>query len=159
MASGENAALLFMGTHTNRIDGKGRVSVPASFRNTVELRSSKGLILFKSLVDPAIEGMTLERLNRMAAALESFPPFAPERAYFETAIFGGAQALAYDLEGRCSLPKPFLDQVGITTEVAFLGRGSTFQIWEPEALKRRQAESVAALKSGAVTFPTLPAEV
>jgi MraZ protein len=150
---------LFLYTHTNRIDGKGRVSFPAPFRTAVDARNSKGLVIFKSLADPAIEGMTVERLHQMASALESFQPFAPERAYFETAIFGAAQALVYDGEGRCSLPKSLLEQVGITTEVAFLGRGATFQIWEPQALNRRAAESIEAIKTGAVPFPVLPAGI
>jgi MraZ protein len=150
---------LFLNTHTNRIDGKGRVSFPAPFRTAVDSRKSQGLVIFRSLVDPAIEGVTVERLHQMAGALESFPPFAPERAYFETAIFGAAQALVYDGEGRCSLPKSLLDQVGITTEVAFLGRGATFQIWEPQALARRAAESIEAIRGGAVPFPVLPAGV
>jgi MraZ protein len=150
---------LFLSTHTHRIDGKGRVSFPAPFRTAVDSRNSQGLVIFRSLVDPAIEGMTVERLQQMASALESFPPFAPERAYFETAIFGAAQALLYDGEGRCSLPKSLLDQVGITTEVAFLGRGATFQIWEPQALERRRIESIEAIKLGTVPFPVLPAGV
>jgi len=150
---------LFLYTHTNRIDGKGRVSFPAPFRTAVDARNSKGLVIFKSLSDAAIEGMTVERLHQMASALESFQPFAPERAYFETAIFGAAQALVYDGEGRCSLPKTLLEQVGITTEVAFLGRGATFQIWEPQALARRTEESIQAIKTGAVPFPVLPAGV
>ena len=148
---------LFLSTHTNRIDGKGRVSFPAPFRTAVESRKSLGLVIFRSLADPAIEGMTVERLQQMASALESLPPFAPERAYFETAIFGAAQALVYDSEGRCSLPRALLDQVGIGNDVAFLGRGATFQIWEPQALTRRAAESAQAIKAGAVPFPTLPA--
>jgi len=150
---------LFLGTHTNRIDGKGRVSFPASFRSALSERKSQGILLFKSIVDPAIEGITVERLSQMSAALESLPPFAPERAFFETAIFGSAQALQFDGEGRCSIPKVLLEQVGITAEVSFLGRGATFQIWEPAAQAQRTAAAVEALKSGAVSFPTLPASV
>jgi MraZ protein len=150
---------LFLSTYTNRIDGKGRVSFPAPFRNALGERKSQGILLFKSIVDPAIEGITVERLSQMSAALESLPPFAPERAFFETAIFGSAQALQFDSEGRCSIPKALLETVGITTELAFLGRGATFQIWEPQALAQRTAAAVEALKTGAVAFPTLPASV
>jgi MraZ protein len=150
---------LFLSTHVNRIDGKGRVSFPASFRSALAARNSQGVVIFRSPSDQAIEGVTIERMQQMSAALEALSPYAPERAYFETAIFGTAQELQVDREGRCSLPRGLLDQVGIGLEVAFLGRGPTFQIWEPEALTRRTAESAEALKSGAVAFPTLPAGV
>ena len=150
---------LFLNTHTTRIDGKGRVSFPAPFRTAIDVRKSQGVVLFKSLSDPAIEGMTVERLYQMASALESLDTFAPQRAFFETAIFGAAQALVYDSEGRCSLPKSLLEQVGISGEVAFLGRGATFQIWEPQALARRALEAAEAIRTGAVPFPILPAGV
>jgi MraZ protein len=150
---------LFLNTHTNRIDGKGRVSFPAPFRTAIDVRKSQGVVLFKSLSDPAIEGMTVERLYQMASALETLDAFAPQRASFEISIFGAAQALVYDGEGRCSIPKALLEQAGITTEAAFLGRGATFQIWEPGALARRMEEAAQAIKTGAVPFPILPAGV
>ncbi len=150
---------LFLSTHVNRIDGKGRVSFPASFRAALAARNSQGVVIFRSPADTAIEGVTIERMLQMSAALESLSPYAPERAFFETAIFGTAQELVVDREGRCSLPKSLLDQAGIDGEVAFLGRGPTFQIWEPASLARRTAESADALRTGAVAFPTLPAGV
>jgi len=150
---------LFLSTHTNRIDGKGRVSFPAPFRSALSARNSQGVVIFRSLVDAAIEGMTIERLQAMSGALESLPPFAPERALFQTAIFGTAQELLVDKEGRCSLPKPLLEQIGIEGEVAFLGCGATFQIWEPQSLARRTVEAAKALTTGAVAFPVLPAGV
>ena len=150
---------LFLNTHHNRIDVNGRLSFPASFRTAIDQRNSQGVVLFKSLSDPAIEGMTVERLHQMASALESLDPFSPERAAFEISIFGAAQALVYDREGRCSIPKSLLAQAGITGEAAFLGRGATFQIWEPQALAKRMTEAAQAIKTGAVPFPVLPSGV
>ncbi len=147
---------LFLSTHVNRIDGKGRVSFPAAFRGALTARNSQGVVIFRSLADVAIEGMTVERLQQMGAALESLSTFAPERAFLETAMFGAAHELQIDREGRCSLPRSLLDEVGIDSEVAFLGRGSIFQIWEPQALARRRAESAEKIKIGAIPFPTLP---
>ena len=150
---------LFLNTHINRIDGKGRVSFPAPFRTAIDVRKSQGVVLFKSLSDPAIEGMTVERLYQMASALETLDQFAPQRASFEISIFGAAQALVYDGEGRCSIPKSLLEQAGIAGEAAFLGRGATFQIWEPQSLARRMEAAAQAITTGAVAFPTLPAGV
>jgi MraZ protein len=150
---------LFLSTHVNRIDGKGRVSFPAPFRSALTARNSQGVVLFRSPADTAIEGITIERMQQMSAALETLSPFSRDRAFFETAIFGTAQELQVDREGRCSLPRPLLEQVGIVGDVAFLGRGPTFQIWEPQALARRTAESTDALNSGAVAFPILPSGI
>ena len=134
---------LFLSTHTNRIDGKGRVSFPAPFRTAVESRKSLGLVIFRSLTDQAIEGMTVERLQQMASALESLPPFASERAYFETAIFGAAQALVW--RRRRALPRRrrcSTRSVGSALRVAFLGRGATFpRFGNRSALARSAADS------------------
>src|ERR1700757_4730318 len=112
MSSFLNTAL-FLSTHVNRIDGKGRVSFPASFRSALAARNSQGVVIFRSPADAAIEGVTVERMLQMSAALESLSPFSTERAFFETAIFGSSQELIVDREGRCSLPKTLLDEVGI----------------------------------------------
>ncbi len=149
---------LFLSKHVNRIDGKGRVSFPAAFRAALTARNSQGVVIFRSLTDLAIEGMTIERLQQMGASIESLSMFAPERTFLETAMFGAAQELQIDREGRCSPPRALLDEVGIENEVAFLGRGSIFQIWEPLALARRQAEA-EKIKGGAIPFPTLPVGV
>jgi MraZ protein len=146
---------LFLATHVTRIDGKGRVSFPASFRTALAARNSQGVVIYRSPSGAVIEGMTIERMQHMAAGMETLSPNAPERAFFETAIFGTAQFLAIDGEGRCSLPRAMLDAIGIAGDVAFLGRGATFEIWEPRALEARHAEAAEALKSGAIALPTL----
>ena len=146
---------LFMSTHVNRIDGKGRISFPATFRSALVALNSQGVVIFRSPAEPAIEGVTIERMKQMSDALESYPPFDPRRTAIEHGIFGTAQELVIDREGRCSLPKSLLDQIGITTDAAFLGRGSTFQIWEPGALAAEAAKAADALRSGAVSMPVL----
>ena len=152
---------LFLSTHVNRIDGKGRVSFPASFRQAITVGASGGVAIFKSLTHPAIEGVTIERLQQMSAALESMPAFGQEREDFELGIFATAQELQIEKEGRCSLPKSLLEEIGVQyitgAEVAFVGRGHSFQIWEPAALERRKAEAAKSLKARPTPFPILPA--
>jgi MraZ protein len=152
---------LFLATHTNRIDGKGRVSLPAPFRSALAARSSQGVMIYKSPWDSAIEGVTVERMAQMHAGLESLSANDPKRAYFELTIFGTAQNLQLDSEGRCALPKALLEKIGIKAEtgaeIAFLGRGATFQIWEPGKLAAKTEEAAEKLLAGDIAFPTLPA--
>jgi MraZ protein len=151
-------APFFFGTHTSRIDSKGRVSFPASFRAALGDLKSQGVFIYRSPKHTAIDGVTVERLQQMSAALEKLSPMAEERDDFETAIFGTAQLLQFDSEGRCAIPRALLDEVGIGSELAFLGRSRSFQIWEPGALAARKAKSAEAVKTGAVPFPTLSAD-
>ena len=137
---------LFLNTHANRIDGKGRVSFPAPFRTALTTRNSAGVVLFQSLTHPAIEGWPAERMQALSESLDGLDVFSEERAQLATAIFGSAQDLLVDKEGRCSLPKSLCDYAGITSEAAFLGQGETFQIWEPSALAKHAATSIAGVK-------------
>lgn len=158
MSLGLNTAFFF-GTHTNRIDGKGRVSFPAPFRSALATLKSQGVMIYRSPKHRAIEGVTIERMQQLSLALESLSPYAPEREDFATAIFGTAQPLQFDSEGRCVIPRPFLDEIGVTSEVAFLGHSQSFQIWEPGALADRMAKSAEAVRTGAAPFPALPKAV
>jgi MraZ protein len=146
---------MFLSTHATRIDGKGRVSFPAPFRNALTSRGSQGVVLYQSTKFAAIEGVTLERIQQMAAALEKLSPDDPARADFETTIFGTAHELAIDKEGRCSVPRLLLDHAGIDLDLIFLGRGQTFQVWEPQAFAQRKTDAAQSVKSGAVPFPIL----
>jgi DNA-binding transcriptional regulator/RsmH inhibitor MraZ len=50
-----------------------------------------------------------------------------------------------------------LEQVGITGDLVFVGRGETFQIWEPSALARKDGELREKLKTGQIRMPVIPA--
>ena len=134
-----------MSTHFTRIDGKGRVSFPASFRSALAVRNSQGVVIFSSPADAAIEGVTIERMHQMALALESLPQFSKDRTFFQTAIFGASHELQIDREGRCSLPKALLDKAGIGADIVFVGMGATFQVWDPKAFEGRSVESIEAV--------------
>ena len=146
---------LFLSTHTNRIDGKGRVSFPASFRTALATRSSAGVVLFRSLSHPAIEGWPAERMLALSESLDSLDVFSAERSHLATAIFGSAQDLIIDKEGRCSLPKALADFAGIGTEAAFIGQGETFQVWEPAALEKHTAGALHEVKERGVGLQLL----
>ncbi len=143
---------LFLDTHPNRIDGKGRVSFPASFRTALSARGSAGVVLFQSLSHPVIEGWPAERMQALATSLDSLDVFSTERSELATAIFGSAQNLVIDKEGRCSLPRSLCDYAGITGEASFLGQGETFQIWEPSALDAHKAASSGAVRKRGITL-------
>src|ERR1700756_4148438 len=137
-ALGEQVAL-FMSTYVNKVDRKGRVSVPASFRTAVAGQSFNGIVAFRSFKSTAIEGSGIDRIEEMSARLDSLDQFSEDYESLAS-IFADAQQLAFDGEGRVVLPEELMSHAGITDGAAFVGLGRTFQIWEPEAHKRHQAE-------------------
>lgn len=135
---------LFVSTFINKIDRKGRVSVPASFRAALSQQSFQGFAAFPSFTAQAIEGYPSSFLENLAAASsESYDVFSTELDDINTLIFASAHQISFDPEGRIILPEELIAHANITDQAAFVGRGRTFQIWEPSALKARHSEARA----------------
>src|SRR3954447_7566823 len=132
---------VFLSTYLNKVDKKGRVSVPSQFRAVLAKQSPEGvatgLVVFRSLKFSALEACSPEHMEKLAADLEQMNISAEERDLIETTIFGDSVQLPIDPEGRILLPKDLLDHASIGEEARFVGRGKIFQIWEPKAFDAR----------------------
>lgn len=132
---------LFLSTFVNKVDKKGRVSVPSPFRVALAAQGFSGVIAFPSINLPAIEGWGKKRMESLSAGIDAFDPFSDEIDDFTMAIIADSHQLAFDTEGRVVVPDALLAHAGITEHAAFVGRGTAFQIWEPEAFRVRQEEA------------------
>ncbi len=119
---------LFLSSYFNKVDKKGRVSVPASFR--AELEGQGGFIAFPHTEHPCIEGWDRSRISQLAEAMDEFSPMSPEYDALGY-LLGKARELPFDPEGRIILPPYLIESCGITDSVLFIGRGRSFQIWDP----------------------------
>lgn len=126
---------MFLSTHTNGVDKKGRVSIPASFRPSLVRGTGQSTVfVWPSMNQKALEGADAGYLDVLADSLED-PDMDPDaRELIETFIFGKAVELTLDPEGRVVLPKALAEYAGIIDAASFIGRRKTFQIWEPGAL-------------------------
>ena len=137
---------LFLSTFTNKIDKKGRVSVPASFRNALVNQAFAGIVVYRSLKYAALEGCGMERLEKLSESFDQLNMFSDVQDDLSASVFADAQMLSFDSEGRVSLPQSFLQFAKITDYVAFVGRGATFQVWSPEVFKEHQDRARARLR-------------
>jgi len=148
---------LFLSTYVNKVDRKGRVSVPAAFRTVLSGQNSTGILTFRSFKHNALDCSGLARVQEMAAQLDTIPEFSEEYENL-TALFADMKTLPLDPEGRIILPEDLLQFVGITDSVAFVGQGKNFQIWEPAAQEAHQeARRQSAKASGFTMRPSVPA--
>lgn len=144
---------LFLSTFMNKVDKKGRVSVPATFRATLSQQPFQGIIAYRSFTAACVEGCGMDFMERLSESTQDFAAFSPEQEDISALIFADARQLSWDPEGRIVLPEDVMVHAGITELCAFVGKGQTFQIWNPETYKAVEAEIRArALK----TRPTLP---
>lgn len=135
----------FLSSAVNRIDAKGRVSVPAHFRAVVQKRGYAELYALRALDIPAMDVGGLDLLDRYEQRIAAEDPFlqtADDMSFF---IHGDGAFLKLDQDGRITMTDFIREHTGITSEVAFVGRGHFFQMWEPERLKAYGAEVRARL--------------
>jgi MraZ protein len=144
---------LFLNTFVNKVDRKGRVSVPAPFRAGLSgPDGSSALVLYPSFLFSAIEGCTVARMEDMGARHDQLDQFSAEYDNL-AAIFSGACQLSLDSEGRIGLPEAMIALAHITENAAFIGQGNTFQIWEPKA---GEAHTAAMRERARLNKTTMP---
>jgi MraZ protein len=144
---------LFFSTVVNKVDRKGRVSVPAPFRAALEGLSFPGVIVYRSFRLPALEGSGIDRMEEMSDRIDALDEFSEDREALAS-IFADAQQLAFDGEGRIVLPQLLCEHACITESAAFVGLGRTFQIWEPQRFEKHQQELRERARRQGTTLPS-----
>ena len=138
---------LFLSTFTNKIDAKGRVSVPSQFRASLVNETFSGMVIYESFVNDCIEGCDIERIKKLSESIDNLDPFSEERDAFATAVLGGSTQLTIDGDGRVILPENLLKKAKIKNEMVFVGKGSTFEIWEPKKFEEYMAKAKKEAKA------------
>jgi MraZ protein len=137
----------FVSNHALRLDAKGRVSIPASFRAVLARDGFEGLYCYPTLDAPALDAGGNGLLAEIEALIGRFAPFSQEREQFAAALYGTSEVLKIDGEGRVMLTEPLKTHAGITDAVAFVGLGQKFQIWEPSRFRAQLAEATEKVRA------------
>ena len=122
---------MFLSSYENKLDKKGRVSVPASFRSYLSSLGYNGVVCYPSFNNQSIEACSQDRIEKLSNTIDSLNPFEEKRDFFATAILSESISLQFDSEGRISLSSKLLKHAKIKNNMLFVGQGKTFQIWEP----------------------------
>ncbi len=147
---------VFIGTFENKVDRKGRVSVPAAFRSAVSGQAFNGIVAFPSYRGSMLEACGMDLMEQLGASMNEFELFSEEHEDLATTIFADSQQLSFDGEGRIMLPEEFREHAEITERAAFVGKGRMFQIWEPAALAYEKAEARKRARERKLTLPLKP---
>ena len=138
---------LFLSTFVNKVDKKGRVSVPAPFRAALVDQPYGGILAYRSLQGSWIEAAGIDRLQKFSDELEQLDPDRPEEAErynLLSTLLGETFQLAWDEGGRVLLPQPLLEYAGIGEEAAFVGQGKFFLIRDPSQQRAIVEATVAS---------------
>ena len=137
----------FVSTFTNKIDAKGRVSIPAPFRAVLERDgymqggAGHGIYCYPSLDAPALDAGGKSLAEKIDGLLAGLPDYSDERDELSVALYGEVQILGLDQDGRIVLPEGLRAHAGLSSTVTFVGLGQKFQMWEPARFEERRARA------------------
>ena len=149
---------LFMDTVINKVDAKGRVSLPADYRAIVKELSTE-IVCYRSLSAPCIEGCLEETLDKLANVIEDATDFFSEtQDNLTNLIFGDARRFTFDSTGSIMLSEKLLKHAGITDTAVFVGKGRKFQIWNPSNWAKEEARIRAEVMKNRPVLKTVKDE-
>jgi MraZ protein len=131
----------YVSHYTNRLDAKGRVSIPAPFRAVLARDGFDGLYVHPSIDQEALDCGGHALLREIDGLLSGLSPYSEERDLFSTALIGTSEILKVDPEGRAILTESLKAYAAIAGEVTFVGHGHKFQIWEPGRFRAHLEEA------------------
>ena len=131
---------------TLRLDSKGRLSIPASFRTVLGRDGFNGLDCYPALDRPAIEAGGNALMAEIEALIARYAPYSDRREQFAMALYGTSETLKIDGEGRLMLSQSLKRHAGITEAATFVGLGHKFQIWELGRFQNELAEATQEVR-------------
>ena len=151
------ATTSFTGEYPQRIDGKGRMSIPSDFRRVLEANDpgwTEGLnpslhLLYGEHLKDRLEAYTVAAFDAIAEAIMAIRPTTPEanqrKQMSQRLILGQSVRLEVDKDGRIVMPIRQRQKLGLTEgEVVFSGVGDHFEIWAATTYEAKVAAETRA---------------
>ena len=98
---------LFLSTYSFKIDKKGRLSLPSSYRTIVKEKNKIEIILFRSFKYKSIEGCSYKYIDNISKRIDQLDIFSDDKDDFSTSIFSELRHIKVDQEGRFINPEEY----------------------------------------------------
>jgi MraZ protein len=119
---------VFLGTHTPRLDEKGRIFLPAKYREEL----APGLVLTKGQ-ERCLYVFPLPEFDRITEALRTAPVTAKAVRDYSRVFFASASDEVPDRQGRVTIPAALRDYAGLSRDCVVIGANTRLEIWDAEA--------------------------
>ncbi len=139
---------MFRGFNAVTIDAKGRLAVPARFRELLAARNVDTLIMTISPWDRCIWAYPLPEWEGIDSKLHALPAADPEARMAKRVVLGHATDCQFDAQGRVLVPQELRDLVHIDRRTVVLGQGNKLELWDDESWQRRRGEWLQEVASG-----------
>ena len=135
----------FRGSEEVKVDGKGRMSIPARFRRIFEAGDpdrpahpdrksddrTRLIVVYGPESWKKLEFYTVEAAERIDDEIDRLKRGSPERLWLETLMNGMATEAEIDGDGRLVLPQKLRDKIGLENEAFFTSKGDYIEVWNP----------------------------
>jgi MraZ protein len=132
-----------LGTHEYQLDPKGRVSLPARFREAF----AEGAFLTLGQ-DRCLYVFPRAEWDRVRADIDALPLSDTASRAYQRAFLGQSGEVKLDAQGRVTIPPKLRELAGIRKEVSVLGLGGRMEIWDRETYERYAAANAGAYETG-----------
>ena len=126
---------MFLGTHSPRLDEKGRLILPAKFREQLE----EGVVVTRGQ-ERCLYVFPVAEFARLAEQLRQAPVTSKQARDYLRVFLSGASDEAIDRQGRVTIPTALRTYAGLTRDCAVIGAGQRVEIWEATAWDTYLAE-------------------
>lgn len=116
---------MFMGEYQHQLDTKGRMIVPAKFRDEL----TEHFVITRGL-DKCLFGYPLDEWKRIEEKLKTLPITKRDARKFMRLFFSGAVEVEIDKQGRINIPKNLMEYAGLSKECTVIGVSSRIEIWD-----------------------------
>ena len=121
--------IIFLSSFEGTIDSKNRISIPSSFRTTIQ-QSEEKIYLFRSLKYSCLEVHLASKINALIKSFDEKDFFSKKNDHFKTAILSDLEEISIDKDGRFTLRDPHKIFSKIKKDLIFIGKGNHFEIWQ-----------------------------
>jgi MraZ protein len=138
----------FVSSYAGTLDSKGRVCIPAPFRQVLVAQNTTGAFVCPSLAGGALDVFGQELMDAQLKRLDQYDPFLSElHDDLASQIIAETRPLPVDENGRIRLPDEMIKAANLKDAVCFVGMGQKFEIWNPEDYASVKAKRLAGARA------------
>jgi MraZ protein len=120
----------FSGKHNKSLDAKGRLIIPAPFREFLSSNHSSKLIITNEVFDECLCAYHSEEWQKLIDKVNQMPQTSDAVKYFMRRVIGSAMESEIDKQGRVLVSPALRSDAGLNSEVVMLGLGNRIEIWD-----------------------------
>ena len=123
---------MFKGIHNINLDGKGRLTIPTKYRNTISDQSNGSMVVTMDTEEKCLLLYPSTIWADIEKNINDLPSFSKNHRRIQRILIGHAEDLEIDSAGRILLSKPLRLAVEMTKKITLIGQGAKFEIWSED---------------------------